>query len=131
LAKQQKPELKTYSIVNWEPVHNILQENDATVVIHRKTDGLVTSAVISNLKNKDVDVMFVHLDNVDHAGHKYGYSVDNKKYIESIEKTDIKEQVLPNTRKHLACLPQVPGVLKAETENVLKILKLERYQING
>ena len=90
LAKQQKPELRTYSIANWEPVHKILQENDATVVIHRKTDGLVTASVISNLKNKDVDVMFVHLDNVDHAGHKYGYAVDNKKYIESIEKTDKK-----------------------------------------
>ena len=88
--KQQKPNLKTYSIVNWKPVHTILQNDDANVMIHRKTDGLVTSKVARTLKNKDVDVMFVHLDNVDHAGHKYGYAVDNVKYIKSIEKTDKK-----------------------------------------
>jgi len=90
LAKQQLPQLKTYSIANWSPVHNILQENDATVVKHKLTDGLVTKSVIKTLKNADVDVMFVHLDNVDHAGHKYGYAVDNPKYIKSIEKTDTK-----------------------------------------
>ncbi len=88
LAKQQQPELRTYSIVNWSPVHKILQDNDATVVKHKLTDGLVTKSVIRTLKNKDVDVMFVHLDNVDHAGHKYGYAIDNSKYIRSIEKTD-------------------------------------------
>ncbi|WOD43876.1 alkaline phosphatase family protein [Hwangdonia lutea] len=90
LAKQQQPDLRTYSIANWSPVHKILQYNDATVVKHKPTDGLVTKSVVKTLKNEDVDVMFVHLDNVDHAGHKYGYAIDNSKYIKSIEKTDKK-----------------------------------------
>ncbi|WP_418603282.1 alkaline phosphatase family protein [Hwangdonia sp.] len=90
LAKQQQPDLRTYSIANWSPVHKILQDNDATVVKHKLTDGLVTRSVVKTLKKEDVDVMFVHLDNVDHAGHKYGYAIDNSKYIESIEKTDKK-----------------------------------------
>lgn len=89
-AKEQSPNLKTYSIANWKPVHTILQENDANVTIHRKTDAAVTKKVTRTLKNSDVDVLFLHLDNVDHAGHKYGYALDNKKYIGAIEKTDKK-----------------------------------------
>ena len=87
-VKEQKPNLKTYSIVNWEPIHKILQEGDATKMKHRKTDGMVASKAARILKNKDVDVMFIQLDNVDHAGHKYGYAIDNKEYIKSIEETD-------------------------------------------
>lgn len=88
LAKQQDPDLRTYSIVNWSPVHNILQENDATVMKHKLTDGLVTKSVSSTLKNEAVDVMFVHLDNVDHAGHSTGFTPNNPKYIKAIENTD-------------------------------------------
>ena len=90
LAKQQQPDLRTYSIANWSPVHKILQEDDATVVQNKLTDGLVTKSVKKALKKEDVDAMFVHLDNVDHAGHKFGYAPDNSKYIRSIEKTDKK-----------------------------------------
>ena len=89
-AREQRPDLKTYSIANWKPVHNILQENDAVETVHKKTDAAVTKQVIKTLKNTDVDVLFLHLDNVDHAGHKYGYVLENKKYIGAIEKTDKK-----------------------------------------
>lgn len=90
LAKQQKPHLKTYSIVNWSPIHKILQKNDATVAASPLTDAAVTRQVVKTLKHKEVDVLFVHLDNVDHAGHTYGYAVDNKKYMEALTKTDKK-----------------------------------------
>lgn len=90
LAKSQYPNLITYSVANWKPVHTILQENDANDAIHRITDAGVTSKVAKILKNKDLDVLFVHLDNVDHAGHKHGYAPDNAKYIKSLETTDKK-----------------------------------------
>lgn len=88
LAKQQNPKLQTYFIVNWVPIHNILQDNDATVSIHEKTDELVVNSVINTLGNTEVDVLFVHLDDVDHAGHAHGYAVDNTHYINAIEQTD-------------------------------------------
>lgn len=90
LARQQQPNLRTYSIINWSPIHNILKETDATVMTHKLTDGLVTKSVTSALKNEDVDAMFVHLDNVDHAGHSTGFTPSNPKYIRAIEKTDKK-----------------------------------------
>jgi|LGOV01.1.fsa_nt_gb predicted AlkP superfamily pyrophosphatase or phosphodiesterase len=86
--KQQKPELNTYSIVNWKPIHNILQENDATVAKRRIFDSWVTRKVARTLKRKDVDVMFVQLDDVDHAGHTHDFSLESKEYIKAIEKSD-------------------------------------------
>lgn len=88
LARQQQPDLRTYSIINWSPIHKILNNNDATVMKHKLTDGLVTKSVSKTLRNEDVDVMFVHLDNVDHAGHSTGFTPDNPKYIKAIEKSD-------------------------------------------
>ena len=86
--KQEKPDLKTYSVVMWAPIHKILQQNDADVAKSGLLDGFVTSKVCRALKNKDVDVMFVQLDMVDHLGHKTGFSADNEKYTKTIEKKD-------------------------------------------
>lgn len=89
-VKEERPDLKTYSVVNWEPIHTILPENDAFAVKHRFLDCLVTSKASKILKREDVDALFVQFDNVDHAGHKTGFSPTNKKYLKSIEKTDKK-----------------------------------------
>ena len=90
-VRQEKPELKTYSVANWGPIHKILQEGDATYTSSRTSDVLVASEVASILENKDVDVMFVQLDEVDGAGHRHDYTVESKKYLEAIERSD--EQV--------------------------------------
>jgi len=86
--KQEKPSLKTYSIIHWDPLHKILQDGDADVFETIKSDEGVTESVISYLLNEEIDAMFVHLDDVDHAGHKYGYKSNVKEYVQSIEKID-------------------------------------------
>lgn len=87
-VKQFDPELKTYSIVNWSPIHKILQDGDADVVKSFNTDEEVTDEVIRNLKENDVDVMFVQLDEVDHTGHEYDFSPESKGYIQYIQIAD-------------------------------------------
>jgi len=89
-VQNENPALKTYSIVNWGPIHKILQPNDADVVKSSLTDKNVTSRVVRTLKKKDVDVLFVQLDNVDHAGHKYDFSVKSEKYLTAIELADMQ-----------------------------------------
>ncbi len=86
--RQERPELRTYSVANWGPIHKILQEGDATFKSSRINDARVSKKVASLLKKKDVDVMFVQLDEVDGAGHSHDYSVDSPKYMEAIEKID-------------------------------------------
>lgn len=86
--KQEKPALKTYSIVNWKPIHAILQENDATEAKRRLFDRRVAGKSARTLKRKEVDVMYVQLDEVDHAGHTYDFSPDSPEYLQAIEKSD-------------------------------------------
>lgn len=86
--RQEKPELKTYSLANWDPIHKILQEGDATFTSSKMSDALVAQEVASILENKDVDVMFVQLDEVDGAGHRHDYAVKSKKYLKAIERSD-------------------------------------------
>lgn len=87
-VKEQKSELKLYSVVNWSPIHKILQEGDADIVNYLLTDEKVTKRVTHLLLNDNPDVMFVQLDDVDHAGHEYDYNPQSKKYLKAIEKAD-------------------------------------------
>jgi predicted AlkP superfamily pyrophosphatase or phosphodiesterase len=87
-VKEEKPELKTFSIVNWSPIHKILQEGDADISNYLLTDNKVAKRVADLLSNDNPDVMFVQLDDVDHAGHEYDFIPESKKYLKAIEKSD-------------------------------------------
>ena len=86
--KEQKPELKTFSVVNWNPIHKILQEGDADITNYLLTDDKVAKRVADLLSNDNPDVMFVQLDEVDHAGHEYDFNPRSTKYLKAIEKSD-------------------------------------------
>ncbi|MCP4311756.1 MAG: sulfatase-like hydrolase/transferase [Bacteroidetes bacterium] len=86
--REEKPGLETFSVVNWGPIHKILKEGDATYASSPLTDGQVTSEVVSRVKKEEMDVMFVQLDHVDHAGHTYDFSPESEKYLKAIEKSD-------------------------------------------
>ncbi len=87
-VKQQKPDMKLYSVVNWSPIHKILQEGDADIANYLLTDEKVTNRVADLLQNDNPDAMFVQLDEVDGAGHKYDYSVNSAEYLQAIQKAD-------------------------------------------
>ncbi len=87
-VKAQKPELKTYSVVNWNPIHKILQEGDADIYNYLTTDENVTGRVVELLRDDNPDVLFVQLDEVDGAGHKHDYGPGIEKYLAAIEKAD-------------------------------------------
>ncbi|MBR8535881.1 alkaline phosphatase family protein [Carboxylicivirga sediminis] len=86
--KEYNPMAKTYSIVNWKPIHNILQEGDANFEKSRLFDRTVTKTARQVIKREDVDAIFIQLDEVDHSGHVNGFSPDSVKYLKSIEKAD-------------------------------------------
>jgi predicted AlkP superfamily pyrophosphatase or phosphodiesterase len=87
-VKEAKPAMNTFSIVNWGPIHNILQEGDADHANSPTTDGKVAAKAARTLKSEDIDVMFVQLDHVDHAGHSHDFSPGSEKYLHAIEKAD-------------------------------------------
>lgn len=103
-VKEQKPELKTYSVVNWAPLHKIIQKGDADIANYLLTDEKVTKRVADLLQNDNPDVLFVQLDEVDGAGHKYDYVPESKKYLEAIEKADtLVGKMLEAIKKRKTC----------------------------
>jgi len=81
------PSLQTESLVHWGPINTEIVD----LVDYEQTystDAAVKTAAVDRLTNHDPDVLFLHFDDVDHAGHSYGFDPSIPNYISSIEATD-------------------------------------------
>ncbi len=87
-ARQAMPDAKLVSINHWPNINYGIIENDINVKkVNRFTDVLVVDEVIHNVTIGRVpELMFVQLDDVDHAAHTYGGFSDE--YYEAVEKMD-------------------------------------------
>ena len=84
--KEFNPNLQLVSFVQWTPIHtHILSDADE---FGNGSDEYVSEMGAKSIKAGKSDVVFLHFDDVDHAGHAYNYGNDYPKYIDSIEKTD-------------------------------------------
>jgi len=81
------PNLRTISLVNWGPINSNIVQN-ADVEATYGTDLEVKTGAIDALNNDDPDALFIAFDEVDHAGHTYGFSPTISQYIQSIELVD-------------------------------------------
>lgn len=81
------PNLKTISLAHWTPINNTIIQN-ADIKTNFSTDLAVKNAAVQALQNDNPDVLFVDFDDVDHAGHSYGFSSSVSQYVNSIQLTD-------------------------------------------
>lgn len=96
LVKQARPELKTASFSDWEPIAaQILRDSDHTVNLpakgaedYSKKDIQLTEACCEHLKTSEPDVVFLYLGQVDERGHAYGFHPTVKEYTSGIENVD-------------------------------------------
>lgn len=89
-VKKARPASYVASVVHWDPIQKqIVQKADLSTAY--KTDAEVTRAASQVLGEKNLELLFVHLDEVDGAGHKYGFDPGQPKYLEAIARAD--EQV--------------------------------------
>ncbi len=86
--EEHDPDLYTISICEWRPINDFIITQTADEVINTSGPADTEAKVISALTSKDPDVMFVHLDSPDHAGHSYGFSQDIPQYISTLEAVD-------------------------------------------
>lgn len=80
-VREAMPDAKLASIVHWHNINKGIIENDLGVnKIQRQSDLMVVDAIDNyfSLGNKPA-VMFVQLDDVDHAGHTYGGQTEEYK----------------------------------------------------
>lgn len=86
-AETYNPALRTISLAHWSPINDkIIQTAD--VKSNFATDLAVKNAAVTALQNDNPDILFVDFDDVDHAGHSYGFSSTVSQYVNSIKTTD-------------------------------------------
>jgi predicted AlkP superfamily pyrophosphatase or phosphodiesterase len=95
-VRERKPDAYLASFVTWFPINDeiaVSADSDLLFPAEAPADSLagdnaVTEAVVSHMAEQDPDVVFVHLDEVDHQGHAVGYGPDVLEYVEAIETAD-------------------------------------------
>ena len=81
-------DLNTVSICHWDPINDYIVQNHADFKLNVSSDLEVSNEAINYLSSNDPDIMFLHFDDVDHAGHSYGFSPNVNQYIIAIEEVD-------------------------------------------
>ena len=95
LLEKIKPELRTVAVTAGTPIKDrIIQVADYEGPQTGSGDDVTALEVAKELRENDPDVIMVHLDDTDIAGHAYGYHPDNEKYVESIVETDVNVGVI-------------------------------------
>lgn len=83
------PNLKTVSISHWAPVNTQIVGNiPIDIKLNPTSDSLVGAEAVTYLTTYDPDVMFLHFDDVDHAGHAYGFYPTQIEYTDAIHYVD-------------------------------------------
>ncbi len=86
-----QPQALLASIVHWNPINDHLLKPFPGLADHiqeTSSDLEVETAARKYLLEANPDVLFLHFDEVDGAGHEHGYGAGIAKYRESIEKVD-------------------------------------------
>jgi len=89
--KQYRPTLFSASIVNWAPINDFIL-NDTTInESYPDNDEQITNRSVELLQTESsLDALFVHLDDIDHAGHDHDYGPNVNKYMEAVKNTDAR-----------------------------------------
>jgi len=103
--KTHDPSTVTASCINWKPLNeNILIPSDHPFT-HEEDDAGVTESAVRLLKAQErLDCLFVHLDDVDLAGHTFDYGPNIPKYVASLKKTDERVATLLDTLRQRQAL---------------------------
>ena len=80
--------LHTVSICNWNPINDEIIQNYADFKLNVNSDVEVRDQAANYIALNDPDFIFLHFDDVDHAGHSYGFSPTVPEYISAIEEVD-------------------------------------------
>lgn len=85
--KSVDPSLDLRSISHWAPINTVIT-TQADQELNVTTDQAVADAAVALLQTGDADVIFLQFDDVDHAGHGFGFSPNTPQYMAAIEIVD-------------------------------------------
>ena len=85
--------INTASIVNWTPINTHILSNIidfspqvpiSDLEVFEKAQNILLDA-----DPLDADILFLHFDELDAAGHSYGFSIDVPEYVETLNTLDV------------------------------------------
>ncbi len=85
--EQAHPEYRTASITEWAPLADLAKPG-ADLALAPESTTEVANQAISELNKNSPNVLFLHFDEVDHAGHAFGYGPEIPEYQRAIEEVD-------------------------------------------
>ena len=86
-VRQAYPDAVLCSVSNWEPINRGIIEHDIGVFMETASDGAsTTEKVVDCVRTKKPDLLFVHIDDPDGAGHHHGYGT--KGHLDCISDVD-------------------------------------------
>ena len=92
--------INTYSIVNWTPINKYILSDfvdySPELSINDSIVYEMTKNLILNSDTLDSDVIFIHFDEPDGAGHNYGFSPSIEEYTNTINRIDFYSNSLYN-----------------------------------
>lgn len=87
--KRLDPSKKSAIIVGWKSFHRITKKDGSwDLALNANGDEDGKQKAIDLLKKDTCDVIMIHFNDVDFAGHTTGFEPENEKYIRAIEETD-------------------------------------------
>ncbi|MFJ2514812.1 alkaline phosphatase family protein [Streptomyces griseoviridis] len=84
-----KPALSTYAVSSWAPITDTVFSTKVDTRVSTPAaeyDTGTTARAVARLRDADPDAMFVHLDNIDHAGHSHGAA--STQYLDAVRTAD-------------------------------------------
>ncbi|HEX2749744.1 MAG TPA: alkaline phosphatase family protein [Verrucomicrobiales bacterium] len=96
--KEARPALLEGQASTWAPLENIILWQSAAdfvdwhflslVGTHKMKDAQAADAAVKWLRDASPDVLFIHFDSVDEAGHATGFTPANPEYLAAIHDVD-------------------------------------------
>lgn len=86
ILREQKTYAKIVVLHHWDDYARLVEDKDLTIRKHTKTEDSTALAAIDVINNNMPDLLFLHFDHVDHAGHTVGH--DTPGYYDAVAKAD-------------------------------------------
>ena len=86
LLHEQKPSSKIILLHHWDEYIRLVNPRDIFYSKHTKTEDSTAYWAIQTIEKGMPDLLFLHFDNVDHAGHTYGHKTEL--YYKDVHKAD-------------------------------------------
>ncbi len=113
VAREAFPQAELASFCNWNPINSgIIEEN---IAVHKESaaqDALLCENICSYLETHDPTLLFVQFDEVDGAGHKFGYGA--RLYLDKITQTDALLGRIYDTYARRGYLEQTLFIISAD-----------------